>query len=57
MGTLQSELDRALLGLENRDIIRKLGDTWEINPDQEAVLQFYANSISQFLPKIAAVAK
>tara|TARA_R110002072_G_scaffold136602_3_gene279112 strand:- start:1891 stop:3261 length:1371 start_codon:yes stop_codon:yes gene_type:complete len=55
--TLHCEVDRALQGLENRKVIRKAGETWQIDQDQAPVLQFYANSIQQFLPKNAAMAK
>ena len=54
---LPRELDRALTGLHARELIEKNGDTWRIAADQQAVVAFYANSISHFLPDGAAAAK
>jgi len=57
LATLEVEVDRALLGLESRGIVSKLEDVWQIDAAQAPVLQFYANSIQQFMPDNAAVAK
>ncbi len=57
LGTLNEELDRALIGLQSREIVRKVGDTWEINVGGEPLLQFYANSILHFTDENAAIAK
>ncbi|MGJ8616001.1 MAG: 1-acyl-sn-glycerol-3-phosphate acyltransferase [Sulfitobacter sp.] len=57
LATLETEVDRALLGLENRGIVSKADDVWQIIEDQTAVLRFYANSIQQFMPDNAAIAK
>ncbi len=56
MSTLAMELDRALKGLEDRGIISKTDDVWQITKGQEHVLQYYANSVRQFTPEIAAIA-
>jgi glycerol-3-phosphate O-acyltransferase len=56
-GTLEVELRRALSGLEGREVVRKVGDAWEIQEGQASVLKFYANSIKHLLPRNAAVAK
>ena len=55
--TLRSELDRALTGLAGRDVISKGDGIWQINDGQRPVMQFYANSIQQFAPGNAALAK
>ncbi|AXI41512.1 1-acyl-sn-glycerol-3-phosphate acyltransferase [Sulfitobacter sp. SK011] len=55
--TLRSELDRALTGLAGRDVISKGDGIWQINDGQRPIMQFYANSIQQFAPGNAALAK
>ena len=55
---LPFEVDRALRGLEARELISKdAGSHWVIRDGQEPVLRFYANSIAHFLEGDAAQAK
>ncbi|MGC1496863.1 MAG: 1-acyl-sn-glycerol-3-phosphate acyltransferase [Sulfitobacter sp.] len=55
--TLHTDLDRATKGLSDRGVIHLDAGAWHVSEGQEPVLQFYANSIMQFLPKNAATAK
>lgn len=53
---LEAELRRALDGLRTRGVIVEDHDEWHANPDEAAVLRFYANSIAHLLPDHAAPA-
>ena len=54
---LPQQLDKSLAGLQARELVEKVGDSWRIAAEQQAVLAFYANSIAHFLPQDAASAK
>ncbi|MEP5728417.1 MAG: 1-acyl-sn-glycerol-3-phosphate acyltransferase [Sulfitobacter sp.] len=54
---LEAEMNRALVGLEDRKLIQKQGDQWRVVTGREAVLQFYANSIGHLFEGDAAGAK
>lgn len=54
---LTLEISRALSELAKRGVIRQQGGAWWIEPDQDPVLRFYANSVAHFFDGNAAVAK
>lgn len=51
------ELGRAIAGLVARQIIEMRDGKWQMVEGQAPVLQFYANSITHFLPENAALAQ
>ena len=54
---VEPEIDRAIAGLVNREILIRQGNHWEIAPEEEAIVTFYANSIAHYFEDDAAVAK
>ncbi|MFK7836663.1 MAG: 1-acyl-sn-glycerol-3-phosphate acyltransferase [Sulfitobacter sp.] len=54
---IDREVIRAMFGLKDREIVTNEGDVWRVLPEQSSVLEFYANSVTHFLPKNAAIAK
>ncbi len=57
LAELAEAVQEAAAGLAARGIIRETDVGWELVPEQRAVLQFYANSISHFSTLNAAAAK
>ncbi|GLT08227.1 1-acyl-sn-glycerol-3-phosphate acyltransferase [Sulfitobacter porphyrae] len=53
---LETELRQALNGLRARGVVLCDQSTWRANPEEVAVLRFYANSIAHLLPENAAPA-
>ncbi len=53
---LETELRQALNGLRARGVVLCEKSTWRANPEEVAVLRFYANSIAHLLPENAAPA-
>lgn len=53
---LKMEVIRAVQSLADRDIVVLKNGAWTVAKGETPVLQFYANSISQFLPSDAATA-
>lgn len=53
---LKTELRQALNGLRARGVVLCDQSTWRANPEEVAVLRFYANSIAHLLPENAAPA-
>jgi glycerol-3-phosphate O-acyltransferase len=53
---LETELRQALNGLRARGVVHCDQSTWRANPEEVAVLRFYANSIAHLLPENAAPA-
>ncbi len=54
---MSQEIGRALKGLAGRELIEKRDGVWHILPEQQLVLQFYANSIAHYFDGDAATAK
>ena len=55
--TLAFEVNRALEGLADRDILRLQGGRWQVTEKGGPLLRYYANSIAHFLADDAATAK
>ncbi|OAN68976.1 glycerol-3-phosphate acyltransferase [Sulfitobacter sp. EhC04] len=53
---LETELRQALKGLRARGVVLFEQSSWRANPDETAVLRFYANSIAHLLQEDAAPA-
>ena len=54
---LAMEVDRAMVGLERRELVRRDADDWTVTEGSTRILIFYANSIAHFFPDFAAPAK
>ena len=54
---LAMEVDRAMVGLERRELVRRDADDWTVTEGSTRILIFYANSIAHFFPDFAASAK
>ena len=54
---LAMEVDRAMVGLERRELVRRDADDWTVTEGSARILIFYANSIAHFFPDFAASAK
>ncbi|MFL4468579.1 1-acyl-sn-glycerol-3-phosphate acyltransferase [Tateyamaria armeniaca] len=54
---LAGEIQRGLIGLRRRGILRVDHGHWVVEPEQESILIFYARSIAHLLPADAAVAE
>ena len=50
------DVARAVEGMAKRGLIEKRGEVWHVQPDQEPILAFYANSIAHFYEENAASA-
>ena len=56
MDALEMEVTRGVQSLADRDIVVLKNDAWTIAEGETPVVQFYANSISQFIHADAATA-